>query len=125
MINPRDQKLEIIKQRCLQAAQVKYLCVYPPQLPRYRELREQILGPAGRSGLTRPRCARSSANHFATYVRYSQSTISAPTIDMIHPPDGSGRRGDLQMRPPSTPPTSEPTTPTTTVAQNPIEIAPG
>ena len=45
--NPRDQKLEIIKQRCLQAAQVKYLCVYPPTLPRYRELREQILGPAG------------------------------------------------------------------------------
>ena len=44
--NPRDQKLEIIKQRCLQAAQVKYLCVYPPTLPRYRELREQILGPA-------------------------------------------------------------------------------
>jgi hypothetical protein len=44
--NPRDQKLEIIKQRCLQAAQVKYICVYPPQLPRYRELREQILGPA-------------------------------------------------------------------------------
>ena len=43
--NPRDQKLEIIKQRCLQAAQVKYICVYPPQLPRYRELREQILGP--------------------------------------------------------------------------------
>jgi len=47
LVNPRDQKLEIIKQRCLQAAQVKYLCVYPPQLPRYRELREQILGPAG------------------------------------------------------------------------------
>jgi hypothetical protein len=46
VINPRDQKLEVIKQRCLQAAQVKYLCVYPPQLPRYRELREQILGPA-------------------------------------------------------------------------------
>ena len=46
VVNPRDQKLEIIKQRCLQAAQVKYLCVYPPQLPRYRELREQILGPA-------------------------------------------------------------------------------
>ena len=46
LINPRDQKLEIIKQRCLQAAQVKYVCVYPPQLPRYRELREQILGPA-------------------------------------------------------------------------------
>lgn len=45
MINPRDQKLEIIKQRCLQAAQVKYVCVYPPQLPRYKELREQILGP--------------------------------------------------------------------------------
>jgi hypothetical protein len=45
LVNPRDQKLEIIKQRCLQAAQVKYLCVYPPQLPRYRELREQILGP--------------------------------------------------------------------------------
>ena len=45
MINPRDQKLEIIKQRCLQAAQVKYICVYPPQLPRYKELREQILGP--------------------------------------------------------------------------------
>ena len=44
--NQRDQKLEIIKQRCLQAAQVKYLCVYPPTLPRYRELREQILGPA-------------------------------------------------------------------------------
>jgi hypothetical protein len=44
--NPRDQKLEIIKQRCLQAAQVKYVCVYPPQLPRYRDLREQILGPA-------------------------------------------------------------------------------
>src|ERR1700686_5031493 len=47
VINPRDQKLEIIKQRCLQAARVKYLCVYPPTLPRYRELREQILGPAG------------------------------------------------------------------------------
>jgi hypothetical protein len=47
VINPRDQKLEVIKQRCLQAAQVKYLCVYPPQLPRYRELRAQILGPAG------------------------------------------------------------------------------
>ena len=46
VINPRDQKLEIIKQRCLQAAQVKYLCIYPPQMPRYRELREQILGPA-------------------------------------------------------------------------------
>ncbi len=46
LVNPRDQKLEIIKQRCLQAAQVKYLCVYPPQLPRYRELREQILGTA-------------------------------------------------------------------------------
>ena len=46
LVNPRDQKLEVIKQRCLQAAQVKYLCVYPPQLPRYRELREQILGPA-------------------------------------------------------------------------------
>ena len=45
--NPRDQKLEIIKQRCLQAAQVKYMCVYPPTLPRYRELREQILGAAG------------------------------------------------------------------------------
>ena len=44
--NPRDQKLEIIKQRCLQAAQVKYIAIYPPQLPRYRELREQILGPA-------------------------------------------------------------------------------
>jgi hypothetical protein len=44
--NPRDQKLEVIKQRCLQAAQVKYICVYPPQLPRYRELREQVLGPA-------------------------------------------------------------------------------
>ena len=46
VVNPRDQKLETIKQRCLQAAQVKYVCVYPPQLPRYRELREQILGPA-------------------------------------------------------------------------------
>ncbi|MBA3506243.1 MAG: DUF2726 domain-containing protein [Betaproteobacteria bacterium] len=46
IINPRDQKLEMIKQRCLQAAQVKYLCVYPPQMPRYRELREQILGSA-------------------------------------------------------------------------------
>jgi len=46
VVNPRDQKLEIIKQRCLQAAQVRYICVYPPQLPRYRELREQILGPA-------------------------------------------------------------------------------
>ena len=44
--NPREQKLEIIKQRCLQAAQVKYICVYPPQLPRYRELRTQSLGPA-------------------------------------------------------------------------------
>ena len=47
VIDPRDQKLETIKQRCLQAAQVKYICIYPPQLPRYRELREQILGPAG------------------------------------------------------------------------------
>ena len=46
VINPRDQKLEIIKQRCLQAAQVKYICIYPPQLPRYRDLREQVLGPA-------------------------------------------------------------------------------
>jgi hypothetical protein len=45
VVNPRDQKLEMIKQRCLQAAQVKYICIYPPQLPRYRELREQILGP--------------------------------------------------------------------------------
>jgi hypothetical protein len=45
VVNPRDQKLEAIKHRCLQAAQVKYICVYPPQLPRYRELREQILGP--------------------------------------------------------------------------------
>src|SRR3982751_3340995 len=45
--NPREQKLEIIKQRCLQAAQVKYICVYPPQLPRYRDLRMQVLGPAG------------------------------------------------------------------------------
>jgi len=44
--NHREHKPEIIKQRCLQAAQVKYLCVYPPTLPRYRELREQILGPA-------------------------------------------------------------------------------
>ena len=44
--SPRDQKLELIKQRCLQAAQVKYICVYPPTLPRYRELREQILGSA-------------------------------------------------------------------------------
>ena len=46
MINPRDQKLEIIKQRCLQAAQVKYICVYPPQLPRYKDLRDQVLGPS-------------------------------------------------------------------------------
>jgi hypothetical protein len=46
VVNPRDQKLEIIKQRCLQAAQVKYICVFPPQLPRYQELREQVLGPA-------------------------------------------------------------------------------
>ncbi|MBK6803571.1 MAG: DUF2726 domain-containing protein [Burkholderiales bacterium] len=46
LTNPRDQKLEIIKQRCLQAAQVKYIAIYPPQLPRYRELREQVLGPA-------------------------------------------------------------------------------
>ncbi|MEO8537275.1 MAG: DUF2726 domain-containing protein [Betaproteobacteria bacterium] len=47
VIDPRDQKLETIKQRCLNAAQVKYICVYPPQLPRYRDLREQVLGPAG------------------------------------------------------------------------------
>lgn len=45
VVNPREQKLEVIKQRCLQAAQVKYVCIHPPQLPRYRELREQILGP--------------------------------------------------------------------------------
>lgn len=45
VVNPRDQKLEAIKQRCLQAAQVKYICIHSPQLPRYRELREQILGP--------------------------------------------------------------------------------
>jgi hypothetical protein len=45
VVNPREQKLEAIKQRCLQAAQVKYICIHPPQLPRYRELREQILGP--------------------------------------------------------------------------------
>jgi Protein of unknown function (DUF2726) len=45
VVNPRDQKLEAIKQRCLQAAQVKYVCLYPAQLPRYRDLREQILGP--------------------------------------------------------------------------------
>ena len=50
VVNPRDQKLEIIKQRCLQAAQVKYICVYPPQLPRYRDLRDQILGPAHEMG---------------------------------------------------------------------------
>jgi hypothetical protein len=47
VVNPRDQKLEVIKQRCLQAAQVKYICVYPPQLPRYRELRSQVLGSSG------------------------------------------------------------------------------
>jgi hypothetical protein len=46
VVNPRDQKLEIIKQRCLQAAQVKYICIYPPRLPRYRELRDQVLGPS-------------------------------------------------------------------------------
>jgi len=46
VVNPRDQKLEMIKQRCLQAAQVKYICVYAPQLPRYRDLREQVLGPS-------------------------------------------------------------------------------
>ena len=46
VVNPRDQKLDIIMQRCLQAAQVKYICVYPPELPRYRDLRERILGPA-------------------------------------------------------------------------------
>jgi hypothetical protein len=46
VVSARDQKLEIIKQRCLQAAQVKYICVYPPQMPRYRELREQVLGSA-------------------------------------------------------------------------------
>ena len=46
VINPREQKLEVIKQRCVQAAQVKYVCIYPPQLPRYRELREQIVGSA-------------------------------------------------------------------------------
>ncbi len=46
IVNPREQKLDVIMQRCLQAAQVKYICVYPPQLPRYRELRERILGPA-------------------------------------------------------------------------------
>jgi hypothetical protein len=46
VVNPRDQKLETIKQRCLLAAQVKYICIYPPQLPRYRDLREQVLGPA-------------------------------------------------------------------------------
>ena len=45
VVNPRDQKLEIIKQRCLQAAQVRYLCIYPPQLPIARQLREQVLGP--------------------------------------------------------------------------------
>jgi hypothetical protein len=45
VVNPRDQKLETIKQRCLLAAQVKYICIYPPQLPRYRDLREQVLGP--------------------------------------------------------------------------------
>jgi hypothetical protein len=46
VVNPREQKLEQIKQRCLQAAQVKYICIYPPQLPRYRDLREQVLGPS-------------------------------------------------------------------------------
>ena len=45
VVNPREQKLEVIKQRCLHAAQVKYICIRPPQLPRYRELRDQILGP--------------------------------------------------------------------------------
>ena len=45
---PGDPSLVSVRgQRCLQAAQVKYICIYPPQLPRYRELREQILGPAG------------------------------------------------------------------------------
>ena len=37
VINPREQKLEVIKQRCLQATQVKYICIYPPQLPRDRK----------------------------------------------------------------------------------------
>jgi uncharacterized protein DUF2726 len=50
VVNPRDQKLETIKQRCLHAAQVKYVCIYPPQLPRYRELREQILGRVEEAG---------------------------------------------------------------------------
>src|SRR6516225_1182160 len=45
VVNPRDQKLETIKQRCLQAAQVKYICIYPPQLPRYGRLRDQFPGP--------------------------------------------------------------------------------
>ncbi len=53
VVNPRDQKLDIIMQRCLQAAQVKYICVYPPQLPRYRELRERILGSGAGSRSTR------------------------------------------------------------------------
>ncbi len=51
VVNPRDQKLEVIKQRCLQAAQVKYICVYPPQLPRYRELRGADPRSGGRSRL--------------------------------------------------------------------------
>ena len=52
VVNPREQKLDQIKQRCLQAAQVKYICIYPPQLPRYRELREQVLGPQDVVGST-------------------------------------------------------------------------
>src|SRR5512136_1122230 len=33
VVNPREQKIDMIMQRCLQAAQVKYICIYPPQLP--------------------------------------------------------------------------------------------
>ena len=33
VINPRDQKLETIKQRCLQAAQVKYVCIIRRSCP--------------------------------------------------------------------------------------------
>ena len=78
VIDPRDQKLETIKQRCLQAAQVKYICIYPPQLPRYRELREQILGPAGdlSDGSARP----------AAPVGCNVVTESRPVVEAQHCP---------------------------------------
>lgn len=41
---PRARKLEMIKERCVQAARLRYITVEPSNMPRYPQLRAQVLG---------------------------------------------------------------------------------